>query len=102
MKLAHRFSALATVAALMLTACAPTETSRGTGQYIDDTAVTARVKAALANDPVVKATDVQVETFKGVVQLSGFVDSRESARQAVRLAREVPGVKDVKNSMVIK
>lgn len=102
MKLAHRFSVLATVAALMLTACAPTETSRGTGQYIDDAAITTRVKAAFANDPVVKATEVQVETYKGRVQLSGFVDSREAAQQAVRLAREVPGVKDVKNSMVLR
>ena len=102
MKLAHRFSVLATVAALMLTACAPTGTSRATGQYIDDKAISARVKAALINDPLVKSTEVQVETYKGTVQLSGFVDSREAAQQAVRLAREVPGVKDVKNSMVLR
>jgi len=86
----------------ILTACSPSGTHRGTGEYIDDTAVTARVRTALATDPQVKATEVQVETFRGTVQLSGFVDSAESAARAARLARETRGVKEVRNSMVVR
>ena len=80
--------------------CAPTPTREGTGEYIDDSMITGKVKAAFAADPTVKAT--QVETFKGTVQLSGFVDSRESAQRAVELARGVKGVKSVKNDTVIR
>jgi osmotically-inducible protein OsmY len=83
-------------------ACAPTPTREGTGEYIDDSVITGKVKAAFAADPTVKATQVQVETFKGTVQLSGFVDSRESAQKAVELARGVKGVKSVKNDTVIR
>jgi len=86
----------------ILSACAPSGTHRGTGQVIDDAAITTRVKAAFAADPEVKATQVQVETYKGTVQLSGFVDSPDSAARAARLAREVPGVKEVRNSMSVK
>ena len=82
--------------------CAPTATREGTGEYIDDSMITGKVKAAFAADPTVKATQVQVETFKGTVQLSGFVDSRESAQRAVELARGVKGVKSVKNDTVIR
>ena len=85
-----------------LTACAPTSTRQGTGEYIDDAVITSRVKAAFAADPEVKATEVQVETFKGTVQLSGFVESSESAARAAQIAREVPGVKEVRNAMVNK
>jgi osmotically-inducible protein OsmY len=103
MKLAHRFSAaVAAVAVAVLAACAPTATKEGTGEYVDDSVITTKVKAAFANDPQVKATEVKVETFKGTVQLSGFVDSAESARRAVELARQVDGVKNVKNDTVIK
>lgn len=104
MKIAQRFTAIlvAAAAALSLTACAPTATSQGTGEYIDDAVITSKVKAAFAADPTVKATEVQVETFKGTVQLSGFVESRESAQKAVQLAREVKGVKEVRNNTVIK
>ena len=86
----------------ILSACAPSGTHRGTGEYIDDAAITTRVKTALATDPQVKATEVQVETYKGTVQLSGFVDSSESVARAAPLAREVPGVKEVRNSMVVR
>lgn len=86
----------------VLSACSPSGTHRGTGEYIDDTAVTARVKAALATDPNVKATEVQVDTFRGTVQLSGFVDSPESAARAAQLARDTKGVKEVRNAMVIR
>ena len=85
-----------------LTACAPTSTRQGTGEYIDDAVITSRVKAAFAADPEVKATEVQVETFKGTVQLSGFVESSENAARAAQIARDVPGVKEVRNAMVNK
>ena len=85
-----------------LSACAPSGTHRGTGQYLDDAAITTRIKTALATDPEVKATEVQVETYKGTVQLSGFVESPESAARAAQLANAVPGVKEVRNSMVVK
>lgn len=86
----------------ILSACAPSATNRATGEYIDDAAITTRVKTAFATDPQVKATEVQVETFRGTVQLSGFVDSSESAARAAQIARDVPGVKQVRNSMVIR
>jgi osmotically-inducible protein OsmY len=95
-------SVLATSLLVSLAACAPTPTREGTGEYIDDSVITGKVKAAFAADPVVKATQVQVETFKGTVQLSGFVDSRESAQRAVEIARSVKGVQSVKNDTVIR
>jgi osmotically-inducible protein OsmY len=95
-------SVIAGVLLVSVAACAPTPTREGTGEYIDDTVITSKVKAAFAADPVVKATQVQVETFKGTVQLSGFVDSRESAQRAVDLARGVKGVKSVKNDTIIR
>jgi osmotically-inducible protein OsmY len=64
--------------------------------------ITTKVKAALAADPTVKATEVNVETFRGTVQLSGFVSSQEAVRKAVELARGVAGVRGVKNNMVVK
>jgi osmotically-inducible protein OsmY len=95
-------SVIAGVLLVSVAACAPTSTREGTGEYIDDTVITSKVKAAFAADPAVKATQVKVETFKGTVQLSGFVDSRESAQRAVELARGVKGVKSVKNDTVIR
>ena len=95
-------SVLATSLLVSLVACAPTPTREGTGEYIDDSLITSKVKAAFAADPTVKATQVQVETFKGTVQLSGFVDSRESAEKAAEIARNVKGVKSVKNDTVIR
>jgi len=95
-------SVVATALLVSVVACAPTSTREGTGEYVDDTVITTKVKAAFAADSTVKATQVQVETFKGTVQLSGFVDSAESARKAVELARGVNGVKSVKNDMVIR
>lgn len=103
MKLAHRLSAaVAAVSLAVLAACAPTPSKEGTGEYIDDSAITTKVKAALASDPQVKASEVNVETFKGTVQLSGFVGSTAEAQRAVQLAREVQGVKDVKNDTQVK
>ncbi|GAB3370042.1 BON domain-containing protein [Massilia agri] len=93
---------LAGLVLAILSACAPTGTQRGTGEYIDDTAITSRIKTAFATSPEVKATEVQVETYRGTVQLSGFVDSSESALRAAQIARETPGVKEVRNSMVVR
>jgi osmotically-inducible protein OsmY len=95
-------SVIAGVLLVSVAACAPTATREGTGEYIDDSVITSKVKAAFAADPTVKATQVSVETFKGTVQLSGFVDSRESAQRAVEIARGVKGVKSVKNDTVIR
>ena len=95
-------SVLATSLLVSLAACAPTPTREGTGEYVDDSLITSKVKAAFAADPTVKATQVNVETFKGTVQLSGFVDSRESAQRAVEIARSVKGVQAVKNDTVIR
>lgn len=103
MRLAHFFKALfASIVFLSLVACAPTATREGTGEYIDDALITTKVKAALAADPNVKATEVNVETFKGDVQLSGFVSSPDSISRAVAIARGVAGVRGVKNSLVVK
>ncbi|HSJ81143.1 MAG TPA: BON domain-containing protein [Thiobacillus sp.] len=95
-------AAFLAVALVSVVACAPTAKQEGTGQYIDDTVITAKVKAALVEDTTTKATEINVETFKGVVQLSGFVTSQAAANRAVELARGVAGVKSVKNDMRIK
>lgn len=103
MKTARGFTSL--VASLLiaaLVACAPTTKREGTGEYIDDTVITGKVKAALIVDPELKATEINVETFKGTVQLSGFVASPEHIAQAVQLARGIRGVKAVKNDIALK
>ncbi len=82
--------------------CASTSQTEGTGQYIDDSIITAKVKAAIFDNPVTKSTEINVETFKGVVQLSGFVSSQDAANRAVQLAQGVSGVKGVTNDMRIK
>ena len=103
MSIAQRLVAiLAAFMMVVLAGCAPTSTRQGTGEYIDDAVITSKVKAAFAADPTVKATEVQVETFKGTVQLSGFVESRESAQKAVQIARQVKGVTEVRNNTVLK
>lgn len=98
-----RFAGCLALAALLTAGCAPTETKRSTGQYLDDKTVSTKVKAALVRDEGLKgATDVEVETFRGTVQLSGFVDSKEMADKAVAAARSVEGVEAVKNDMRIR
>jgi osmotically-inducible protein OsmY len=82
--------------------CASTATRESTGEYIDDSSITFKVKAAFVKDPLVKALQVSVETFKGVVQLSGFVNTPEEKAQAARVAGTVAGVTDVKNDIVVK
>lgn len=87
---------------LTLAACAGTAHERSTGQYVDDKTVTARVKTALIGDEQVKARNIDVETYKGVVSLSGFVDTRTEAERAVVLAQKVDGVKSVKDDMHVR
>jgi len=82
--------------------CAATATRESTGEYIDDSTVTAKVKTALVKDPVVSALAVTVETYKGVVQLSGFVNTSAEKIQAEAVTRGVYGVKSVTNSLVVK
>jgi len=86
----------------MALGCASTAKQEGTGEYIDDTVVTAKVKAAIFNEPTLKSAEINVETFKGVVQLSGFLNSREDINKAVTVARQIPGVTSVKNDMRLK
>ena len=93
---------LSSVMVVALMACAPTPQREGTGEYIDDTLITARVKAALIADPELKATEINVETFKGTVQLSGFVAQPADIPKAVELTRRIGGVKSVKNDMAVK
>lgn len=95
-------SVLAVGTVIMLSACAPTSTQEGTGGYIDDSVITAKVKTALLEDKGLKSTDVNVETFKGRVQLSGFVSSSADAQRAVNTAKTVKGVMSVENDIQIK
>ena len=82
--------------------CASTEKREGTGEYIDDSVITTKVKAAIFNEPSLKSAEINVETFKGVVQLSGFVSSRIAESKAIEVASSVKGVKSVKNDMRVK
>ena len=86
----------------MSVGCASTATQEGTGEYLDDTWITTRVKAAMFNESSLKSAEINVETFKGDVQLSGFVNSAEDINKAVALVRATPGVKSVKNDMRVK
>jgi osmotically-inducible protein OsmY len=82
--------------------CSSTSKQEGTGEYVDDTVITSKVKTAVFNEPMLKSAEINVETFKGVVQLSGFVSSQAAANKATEVARSVGGVKSVKNDMRIK
>src|ERR1700674_5976761 len=82
--------------------CASTQKHEGTGEYVDDSVITTKVKAAILNEPGLKVSEIKVETFKGVVQLSGFVSSKAAENEAVEVAERVEGVKAVKNDMRLK
>ncbi len=82
--------------------CASTSKSEGTGEYVDDAVLTTKVKAAIFNEPTLKSSEINVETYKGTVQLSGFVNSQADINKAVDVARSVKGVVSVKNSMKLK
>lgn len=92
----------AVMSAGLLSGCASTSNQQSTGQAIDDGVVTAKVKAKLIEDPVTKAHQINVETFKGTVQLSGFVESTQARTRALQLARDVDGVKQVKDALEIR
>ena len=92
----------AAVALTALVGCASTQKHESTGQYVDDTAITASVKAAIFNEPGLKSAEINVETFKGRVQLSGFVTSRGESERAVVVAQGVNGVTSVSNDMRVK
>lgn len=85
-----------------LAGCASTSKSEGAGEYVDDTVITTKTKAAIFNEPTLKSAEINVETFKGVVQLSGFVRSQADINKAVAVAQQVGGVKSVKNDMRLK
>jgi osmotically-inducible protein OsmY len=96
----RRFATLAGVALVAVTlGCASTARQEGTGEYLDDTVITTKVKAAILGEPTLKSAEINVETFKGVVQLSGFVSSQAAEARAVEVTRTVGGVKSVKNDM---
>lgn len=100
MKTARRIAALFLAAAL--TACVATPTQEGTGEFIDDAIITTRVKAAIFDDAALRSMEIRVETFKGIVQLSGFVSAQASIDRAIAVARRVPNVTDVRNDMRLK
>lgn len=95
-------SLLAVVVLAVTMGCAASRTHEGTGQYVDDSVITTKVKGAILNEPGLKVSEINVETFKGVVQSSGFVSSREDINSAVRVAQGVDGVKSVSNKMTLK
>jgi osmotically-inducible protein OsmY len=87
---------------LLSTGCAGTADRESTGEYIDNSAITARVKSALASDDMVKGREINVESFRGTVQLSGFVSTSEEKARAERVAKSVAGVEEVKNDISVK
>src|SRR3954466_15316824 len=94
-------SAVVLVVSLAMAACASTRTTKSAGEQVDDTVTTAEVKAALIADPVTKAHQIDVETFKGTVQLNGFVDSAASKERATTVAKATEGVKAVHNNLTV-
>ena len=91
-----------TLALLFSLGCASTATQESTGQYVDDSAITTKVKAAIFNEPSLSSAEINVETYKGRVQLSGFVSSQAEITKAVTIAYNVAGVQSVKNDMQTK
>jgi len=81
---------------------ASAQKQESTGEYVDDSVITTKVKAELANDDFLKSFQISVETHKGIVQLSGFVDSQETIKKAGQIAGGVKGVKSVKNNLIVK
>src|SRR4051812_44261322 len=92
----------AAIALTTLAGCASTQRQESTGQYLDDTAITTKVKTAILNEPTLKSAEINVETFKGRVQLSGFVSDQGRIDRAVQVAQAVPGVTSVANDMRTK
>ena len=82
--------------------CGSTSKQESTGEYVDNSVITAKIKGILLKDEILKAFQISVETYKGTVQLSGFVDSQQSVDRAVQIARSVTGVKSVQNNLIVK
>jgi hyperosmotically inducible protein len=87
---------------IVLISCAGSRTQESPGEYVDDTVITTKVKSKLVADQGLSGFNIEVETFKGVVQLSGFVDTNEQAQRAEEIAESVGGVREVKNSLIVK
>lgn len=103
MNIITRLALFLTVLALSsLAACASTNKQSSTGEYIDDSVITTKVKTAILNEPTLKSAEINVETFKSVVQLSGFVNSQADINKAAEVASQVKGVGSVKNDMHLK
>jgi osmotically-inducible protein OsmY len=104
MKTASKYSVVVMFAIVLATlmGCASTATKEGTGGYFDDSTITAKVKTELMNTPNIDSTEITVETFKGVVKLSGYLDSMTMIDAAVKAAKSVDGVKSVDNALTVK
>ena len=103
MKFYNKFAAVFLVILMAsLLGCASTDKQEGTGEYFDNTVITTKVKVAIFDEPTLKTFEIKVETFKGVVQLSGFVNSQSDIDKAVEIAQQVTGVKSVMNDMQLK
>ena len=99
----NRFSTFFLIALMIFfLGCASTPKQEGTGEYLDDSVITTKVKTAIFQEPTLKSTEISVETFKGIVQLSGFVSSKADIDKATEVARSVEGVKSVKNALQVK
>ncbi len=96
------FIAVVMIFSANLVGCGSTPTQSSTGQYIDDSAITAKIKAKLLDDPHVRGTAISVETFKGTVQLSGFANSKDEISKAESIAKGVEGVRAVRNNITLK
>ena len=101
-QLKHFSTVILAVLLATVLGCAGTATKESTGEYVADSVITTKVKAAILNEPTLKSAEINVETFKGVVQLSGFVSSRDNTYKAVEVARGVSGVKSVRDDMRMK
>jgi hyperosmotically inducible protein len=95
-------SAVMLVVTMAMVACASTRTQKSPGEQVDDSVTTGRVKAALIADPVTKAHQIDVETYKGTVQLNGFVDTAASKERASEVAKATRGVESVRNNLTVK
>jgi len=103
MKQTKIFSAFLLIAVFaFVVGCASKPKQEGTGEYIDDTVITTKVKAAILGESSLKSSEINVETFKGVVQLSGFVNSAADINKVVDVTRRIEGVKSIKNDMRLK
>ena len=85
-----------------LAACAATRTQSSPGEFVDDSVITTKVKSLLAEDDFLKSFEISVESFKGTVQLSGFVNTQKAIDKAVEITRSVNGVKSIKNNLIVK